>query len=468
MSRRLLPAATLPTAFILISYAAADPAVPPGVPTGTTVATTTPATGAPSTVTTTTYVSGPSAVSAQAAAAAAQANLQTSLAQARAAQIAATNSLLPASGTSGTVTLQTGAGTEESNVLAAVAINAAAARINAKLNGESGFLIVTGTSLPDFSGWLSFDAKLTFLKNQFDKAENDYGAAEALPPVALKVQDITGIGEAASSLVKLAQLAATDWTAGGIALQTDDYMLAIALSSRNTTATIYNQSTSIDVYQDIQKRLGDVDAARQLAARNSTAAAAESASLKAQAKPASPANNAKKSAALDATVAELNSAVTAYDAYLGQLSGAAPVTAPVPAAAAAAGGTTPAPSAALSSNSSNSVTLAAILQQKSGYDASKAGGVLLLRVHSASGGLYTEKNLWSSFGAMPFYASGGAVVSYSFVKGGTRSAGLLEVVVPYNKVTKVKTIADLDYKGLCNQEPPAGDSKLTQYKKYCP
>jgi hypothetical protein len=114
------------------------------------------------------------------------------------------------------------------------------------------------------------------------------------------------------------------------------------------------------------------------------------------------------------------------------------------------------------------VTLAAILQQKSGFDASQAGGVLLLRVHSASGGLYTEKNLWSSFGAMPFYASGGAVVSYSFVQGQIHSAGLLEVVVPYNKVTNVKTVADMDYSQLCDAVPSATDPHPTAYKKYCP
>jgi hypothetical protein len=276
-----------------------------------------------------------------------------------------------------------------------------------------------------------------------------------------------------SSLVKLAQLAATDWTAGGIALQTDDYMLAVALSSRNATASIYNQATSINSYQAIEARLADVDTARQLAARNSAAAATESASLKAQSKPVSATDNAKKEAALDAAVAELNAAASAYDAYLGQLSGAlvaplAPATPATPASPAAPAAPAAPVAAASPASSPSSVTLAAILQQKAGFDASQAGGVILLRVHSASGGLYTEKNLWSSFGAMPFYASGGAVVSYSFVKGSAHSAGLLEVVVPYNKVTTVKTVVDMDFSQLCDAEPPVTNSNLAAYKRYCP
>ena len=232
-------------------------------------------------------------------------------------------------------------------------------------------------------------------------------------------------------------------------------MLAIAVSSRAPNATIYNQSTSIEAYQAIKTRLDEVDQGRQLAARNSTPAAAESVSLKARAKKDKgdvADNDTAKAAALDNVVTEMNAAVANYDSYLSQLSGS-----------------TATPATGSPATPASSMTLAAILQQKTGFDASQSDGVLLLRVHSASGGFYTEKNLWSSFGAMPFYASGGAVVSYSFTKNGSRSAALLEVVVPYNKVSEVKTVADMDYRGLCDAEPGQSDTaRVAAYKKYCP
>jgi hypothetical protein len=230
-------------------------------------------------------------------------------------------------------------------------------------------------------------------------------------------------------------------------------MLAVAVSARAPNANIYNQSASIEAYQQITSRLDEVDHLRQVAATDSLQATKISAALKVKAKQDKDvAANAdsKKATDLDNAVVELNAAVSNYDTYLAQLSGTSPS------------------SASSTATASSSPTLAAILQQCVAYQASNNSGVLLLRVHSASGGLYTKKNLWSAFGAMPFYASGGVVISYSFTKPHGHSAALFEVVVPYAKVGEVRTIADLDFQGLCDTPPAADKPHAEDVKKYCP
>jgi hypothetical protein len=226
-------------------------------------------------------------------------------------------------------------------------------------------------------------------------------------------------------------------------MNTDDYMLAVAVASRNAGASLYNQSNSLDAYNQIEGRLAELDALRANAAKNSAAATAESTSLKNKAKADkkhADAMNAKAKDLDDAASAN-DAAVAAYDAYLSQLSG-------VPS------------SSGSSASAATSPTLSAILQQKVAYDASTNGGVLFLRVHSSAGGLITEKNLLSALGAMPFFASGGVVVSYSYVNGGRRISGLLPVVTPYVRVHETRTLVQ-DCDG-----DPAKVSKQDAYAYY--
>jgi hypothetical protein len=61
---------------------------------------------------------------------------------------------------------------------------------------------------------------------------------------------------------------------------------------------------------------------------------------------------------------------------------------------------------------------------------------------------------------MPFFASGGVVVSYSYVNGTQRSSGLLPVVTPYVKVHQTRTLVnDCD-------AMPAKDKKRDGFDDY--
>ena len=43
--------------------------------------------------------------------------------------------------------------------------------------------------------------------------------------------------------------------------------------------------------------------------------------------------------------------------------------------------------------------------------------LLVLKVQASGGSAYTVKNLWTSFGAMPYYVAGGTVVSFALFRG---------------------------------------------------
>jgi hypothetical protein len=69
----------------------------------------------------------------------------------------------------------------------------------------------------------------------------------------------------------------------------------------------------------------------------------------------------------------------------------------------------------------------------------QAALLLVLDVRAAVGGYYTKKNLWTFFGGIPFFAMGGAVVTYSALdaEGVIKAAGLLPVHSGYAKVDEV-------------------------------
>jgi hypothetical protein len=369
----------------------------------------------------------------------------------------------------------------EASALTAMAATKIAERIMDSSNGLAAsppFLIVTGNTMPDFSGWLMFDLRIKYLEDQFADAEAAFNRAydKALPSTGFKS---LGVPSAAamntiSNAVKLAQLFATDWTAGSITMQPDDYMLAVAIASRSTNALIYNQATMFSAAEVVEGRFSALDKLRQTAANDANRATTQSSQLKEDAKvdKANADKDNNKAAALDAAATKLNATISNYDAFVAQLAGtsasSAPSAAPSPPVASASPSTPGAsPSASPSApgpapSSSSGLTLGTILQQKAGYDVAKAGGVLFVKMHSAGGAFYTKKNLWSALGAMPFYVSGGVVASYSYVHGDSRKAGLLEMVVPYTKVGNVEQVIDL-----CSAGADKAGSKGSEYQEYC-
>ena len=85
---------------------------------------------------------------------------------------------------------------------------------------------------------------------------------------------------------------------------------------------------------------------------------------------------------------------------------------------------------------------ALVADEKTLADALANGAIaLFVHVNIAAGGYYTKKNLWTFFGGMPFYVSGGAVVSYTAIDGKTGkvgSAGQFQLFNGYRKMSKVE------------------------------
>jgi hypothetical protein len=87
-----------------------------------------------------------------------------------------------------------------------------------------------------------------------------------------------------------------------------------------------------------------------------------------------------------------------------------------------------------------------IAQEKALHDELKRENAmaLVLDVRAMAGGYYTKKNLWTLFGSMPFYAMGGAVVTYCLINanGEVAAAGLVPVHSGYAAVHDVQAIVN--------------------------
>jgi hypothetical protein len=79
-----------------------------------------------------------------------------------------------------------------------------------------------------------------------------------------------------------------------------------------------------------------------------------------------------------------------------------------------------------------------VADEKRVIDKLQADSLLLfVRLNAPAGGRYSKKNIWTFFGTMPFYVSGGAITSYIAIdpkSGGVKSAGQFTVHSGYYKV----------------------------------
>ena len=86
-----------------------------------------------------------------------------------------------------------------------------------------------------------------------------------------------------------------------------------------------------------------------------------------------------------------------------------------------------------------------IAQEKAICDELNKGSLaLFLDVRTTTGGYYTKKNLWTFFGAMPFYAMGGVTVTYYLVNKDSDllGSGLIPVHSGYTAVPNVQKLVN--------------------------
>jgi hypothetical protein len=69
--------------------------------------------------------------------------------------------------------------------------------------------------------------------------------------------------------------------------------------------------------------------------------------------------------------------------------------------------------------------------------------MLIVKMDKAGGSNYVEKNLWTSFGAMPFKVMGGAIASYTLYQGSTGAVLASGVVPVHGGFQKVNEVGNL-------------------------
>ena len=168
----------------------------------------------------------------------AAADAQKARAEAELAAFKATVGEVPASGYNGNVELKNLAGTTESALLAAKAVQVAAMKIAAHLPKQSGkrtILLFPATELPSFQAYLTFSAQATMvetsLQNALQASANNSTSPPGSPaPVPAFVPIVGGAGVALAAVNNLLSYFRTDYSVGGISLSLDESLLVHALS----------------------------------------------------------------------------------------------------------------------------------------------------------------------------------------------------------------------------------------------
>lgn len=340
------------------------------------------------------------------------------LAEARKAEIDAEHAELkakfgdiPASGISGGVKIGDKAGALETSLLATRAMMTAATKLADAIKGTPfaappvRLLVFPAGEIPSFQATAAFMAQkaalATGLQNAIRSAEDvrkleGRGTAESLAAIGLGLEAAT----------KLLGFFKSDFEVAGSELTADHLLLAEAaggeLRKRFGPDTqiffksMFNPSAIVNVGTGLPAEFQLLSALRSKAATTLTDTEKHIATLeqdiaKAGDVPAERETKQKNTAMLAAergALDTLKTATQAYDTFLGKFF--AP----------------------------DEKTLAFIKEYEIWKASQEASSyVLIVKLHKAGGSQYIEKNLWTTFGKMPFKVMGGVIVSYSLFDG---------------------------------------------------
>lgn len=342
------------------------------------------------------------------------------------AAILKTNFTVPDSGFTGDIKPGDKAGTVESALLAAKALNDVAIAIGAKVLPKAGTSIILygGSDLPDFQPLISYQAQYQMINSALDESLEKINKAQAVANGLLvaKTEFVTPamIGAGFDAANKLLGFFRSDYAIQGVTVTPDDLLLINALAGVLSTRTtvslpaLYNPdalAANSPIIANL-KLLTTKRVALQVSADTgsssvndlNTAAGTENNPGK---------KKLEQGAAVDLKTAtdQAKAAIALYDGLLTKL-------------------TTP--------DDKAKAPLAAIIQLDVIHSALSKGATLMTaKISSAGGTYYTRKNLWSFFGGMPFFNMGGVVVSYSLFNGQTGavlSAGAIPIDGGFVKV----------------------------------
>ncbi len=260
-----------------------------------------------------------------------------------------------------------------------------------------------------FDGYDLLNLRLNAIGRQFCDADRDATAADGRT-AGLKVPAAAGrpagFLPAVSAGVDLVQkLLATDYTIAGIDIPTDDLLmekeLIRAIEARNLGWPIYAPDLHpiVDLSNNpIILKLAIIDklavaAAARARSQADTAKKFQTASTTANLAPDKVAEFSAAFQAHQNAADGLTGAITAYNALLTSAMGSDP--------------TKP-----------NFMTTA-IREAQVASIVRSGGWMLIAKMDAMGASTYTKKNFFTAFGAMPFYVSGGVLVSYTLVDGKT-------------------------------------------------
>lgn len=339
---------------------------------------------------------------------------------------------------SGAVNAGTGAGNLESSLLAAKALNRAASEIRTAVGPTESFIIFTGTARPNFGDLRLFEIKVDLAERGYKAATEALEAANKAyrevpkaaapkPPATLTSEgpvreSLMGAavtaGAALDTVAKLGSYFQSDYMVSAATVTgADSDLLAVSLASKLSKAWYPARWPPPAPKDAVRGVLGKLPELRdtsveqivqmlELQERVADEAAAE--------------KNAGRKKALEvvstkyaAVAAAFTSANTAYDGLLTSL------------AEVDTGGV---------------ARVTRLMEQKAIHDALATDRkALIVNVAGAGGTTYTKKNLWTFFGGMPFYVSGGAIASYLVIDrtGAIEKAGQLPLHSGYMKAVSV-------------------------------
>jgi hypothetical protein len=337
------------------------------------------------------------------------------------------------SGIEGTVTVKNDAGKGEATLLAARAVAAAAARIAGilkdKVKDKEVVLFQSG-DFPQFGNYRQFQLQLALLKQQFEIATTDATAIlkPTAPPAARafaamdSIPPVTFAGVALDAVAKLGSYFMSNYEIGGVALTPDNDQLISAVAGALTNAkAVVLPGRRIPTEDEIVKLLADVPKAIADANHTSAELAQEAQSLRNDLAAAGKDEARKKPIAealarCDQAIAGLKAALTKAGEVITALGVA---------------------------DAKGQILATRIAQEKAVIEKLASGLALIVDVRAMAGGYYTVRNLWTFLLCrIPFYAMGGAVVTYQLVdqSGAVQASGLVPVHGGYQSVNEVEKL----------------------------
>lgn len=334
----------------------------------------------------------------------------------------------------GSVTVKQDAGKGEATLLASLAVVSAADRIADslanKLAGKT-VVLTQGAEGLQFENYRQFLLQQGLLSRLFEKALKEAGRLEqeakqlvapgaALEAAAEAVPVVTATGVAIDAIAKLGSYFMSNYEIGGVAPTPDVEQLVSAVADRmihggvsvvlpdrriprpsNFADTIQQVADNVGGADQTALRLGD-EARRTTALSQAEADAGKSARLQQAAK------------LYDQAAALLRNAIARADEFVTGLGIA---------------------------DAKGVLLITKLAQEKSVCDELTRENTLalVLDLRATVGGYYTKKNFWTFLGGMPFFAMGGAVVTYFLLDSDGRlvASGLVPIHSGYEGVDRV-------------------------------